>query len=151
MREVSTTHIAKRFGVTKDAIAQWRRRYPTFPKPVRTDPYPLYDMDHIERWYHTQWPGREDLTVTTIHRYRVGSEEGVQLTSVPFGPIERARGYLQGVRELQFSDWRVFWDADSFSAHRGNEIEVWVLDPTTGEPDPWYIHDARLREAGKSK
>jgi hypothetical protein len=82
-----------------------------------------------------------------IHRFQV-STEGVRLTTERSGNLDYAQGYLKAIRDLMFADWRVFYTKDGFSAHKGAESEVWVVDPTDLDPEPWYVYDTRFKTAG---
>lgn len=146
---VSTGRIGSIFGVEGNTVRVWRIRYDDFPEPETTVPYPMYDMGKIQRWYASRWPDRTGSHMR-IHRYQV-SPEGVRLTSKDSGNLDYAQGYIKAVRDLMFGDWRVFFTKDGFSAHKGNESEVWVVDPTDAEPEPWYVYDTRFKTGGKTK
>jgi hypothetical protein len=48
---VATGDIAKRAGVTADAIAQWMRRYPDAPKPLAvTSAGAIWEWSDWEKW-----------------------------------------------------------------------------------------------------
>lgn len=146
---VSTGRIGRIFGVQGNTVRVWRRRYDDFPDPETTVPYPMYDLGKIQRWHAGRWPELTDRWHMRIHRYRV-SPEGVRLTTQDSGNLDYAQGYLKAVRDLMFGDWRVFYTKDGFSAHKRNETEVWVVDPTDLEPEPWYVYDARFKTGGKT-
>lgn len=51
MQLVATGDIAKRAGVTVDAVAQWLRRYPDVPKPLAvTSAGAIYEWADWEAW-----------------------------------------------------------------------------------------------------
>lgn len=148
MRLVSTTHIAKAFGVTKSTIGTWRHRYPDFPKPAETEPYPRYHLSDIEKWYAKQFPHKLEAKRVRLIRHQAANGK-VTTTSSEFPSLERARGYLQAVRTLLFTEWRVIASKDAFTASQGGDIEVWTVDVTSGEPEEWFVVDARLRATGR--
>lgn len=46
-------HIARRAGVGRAAVVNWRRHHPDFPPPVGgTDVHPEFDPDAVDRWLH---------------------------------------------------------------------------------------------------
>ena len=142
--------IGEKFGVTREAVVAWRHRYPNFPKFAAGDPtYPFYDFDEVRDWYVKKWPDREFARVK-LHRYQVVPDD-VRLTTVDFGPLREARGYLQGIRDALFVDWRVFYTKDGFSAHKGDAAEVWFLDLSDKKPAPWYIYDGKHKKEGRVK
>ena len=49
---VRAVDIAKLAGVSRAAITQWRKKFPTFPKPVEgaDSPSPLFNLNEVERW-----------------------------------------------------------------------------------------------------
>lgn len=147
---ISAGRIGRVFGVQANTVRQWRRRYEDFPDPETDNPYPMYDLSKMQRWYANRWPGRLDRWHMRIHRYRV-SPDGVQLTTTDSGNLDYAQGYVRAIRDLLFADWRVFYTKDGFSAHKGAETEVWVVDPTDLEPEPWYVYDTRYKTGGKTK
>lgn len=147
---VSSGRIGRIFGVEANTVRQWRRRYDDFPDPETTNPYPMYDLGKLQRWHASKWPDKLDRWRIRIHRYRVSSTEGVRLTTKESGNLDFAQGYLKAVRDLKFGDWRVFYTKDGFSAHKGGETEVWVIDPTDLDPEPWYVYDTRFKTGGKT-
>lgn len=148
---LSSGGLAKIFGVTRDAIPKWRKRYADFPENRGVPEYPLYDPREVMEWYARQWPGRAQMWPVRLHRFQVNTGQ-VKLTTTTLGPYGEAVGYLQGIRQSLFDSWRVFATRDGFSAHRGPETEVWVLDPTTDQdPEPWYVYDARFKAVGRTK
>lgn len=147
---VSSARIGRIFGVQANTVRIWRRRYNDFPDPDQTNPYPMYDLAKIQRWYATRWPERLDRWHMRIHRYQV-SPRGVRLTTRDSGNLDYAQGYVKAIRDYMFGGWRVFYTRDGFSAHKGDESEVWVVDPTDLEPEPWYVYDTRFKTAGKVK
>lgn len=147
---VSTGRIGPIFGVEANTVRVWRLRYDDFPEPETTIPYPMYDLGKIQRWHASRWPDRTDRWHMRIHRYQV-SPEGVRLSTRDSGNLDFAQGYVKAVRDLMFGDWRVFYQKEGFSAHKGNETEVWVIDPTDLEPEPWYVYDTRFKTGGKTK
>ncbi len=149
MKPVTQREIGKAFGVTKGAVIKWRKRYKDFPKPTTTHPYRMYDMEEVERWYVEKWPERATaLGQVKIHHFSV-THAGTQMTTQTTGSLEFARGYLTGLRAGRYSDWRVFQTKEGFSAHRGNETHVYVIDPTSADPEPWYVYDTRFKAGGK--
>lgn len=147
---VSVGQIARIFGKSRDAPIKWRIRYPSFPQPKATNPYPMYDLDEVIAWYQAKWPNRMALLETRLHHYKVTSG-AVMLTTTRLGPLEQAKGFLKAVQSFQYADWRVYSTSLGFSAHRGNEIEVYVLDVTDLDPHPWHYYDTRYRTGGTPK
>lgn len=148
MTLVSVGQIARTFGVQPDSVRKWRNRHKDFPKPETEIPYPMYDLGKVQKWHASKWPNKVERWSMRIHRYQV-SNEGVRLTTTASGNYDFAQGYLKAVRDLMFGDWRVFYQKDGFSAHKGGDTEVWVIDPTDHEPEPWYVYDSRFKAGGK--
>lgn len=144
---VSTGQLGPIFGVQANTVRVWRKRYPDFPDPETTVPYPMYDLGKMQRWHASRWPNRVDRWQMRIHRFQA-STGGVRLTTQRSGNLDYAQGYLKAVRDLMFADWRVFYTKEGFSAHKANDIEVWVVDPTEYDPEPWYVYDTRFKTAG---
>jgi hypothetical protein len=144
---VSTGRIGHIFGVEGNTVRVWRQRYDDFPAPETDVPYPMYDLGKIQRWHASRWPNRVDRWQMRIHRFRASSE-GVKLTTTKSGNLDFAQGYLKAIRDLMFGDWRVFYTKDGFSAHKGGDTEVWVVDPTDEDPEPWYVYDTRFKTMG---
>ena len=149
MRLVTQPEIARTFGVTKDAVVKWRTRYRDFPKPASVDPYPRYNLDEVERWYAAKWPDRVMVSgQVKIHHFSI-TPGGSQVTTSTSGSLDFARGYLTGLRVGAYAEWRCFQTKEGFSAHRGNETHVYVINPTSAEPEEWYVYDSRFKATGK--
>lgn len=136
--------VAKLFGVSTSAIHNWVRRYSDFPANQGIPEYPLYRKSEVLRWFAQQWPDRVDQYATRLHYFTV--EPGhVELETTVLGPLREAKGYLQAMRNYLFDGWRVYSTPMGFSAHRGNDVRVLVLDLSDDEPEPWFTYDARFR------
>ena len=49
--EITAAAIARLAGVGRSAVANWRRRYPDFPRPMGGSPTsPTFDRDEVEAW-----------------------------------------------------------------------------------------------------
>lgn len=147
---ISTGQIGRIFGVQANTVRMWRRRYDDFPEPETTVPYAMYDVGKLQRWHVSKWPNKVERWNVRIHRYQISSESGVRLTTTELGNYDYAQGYLKAVRDLMFGDWRVFFTPEGFSAHKGSDTEVWVIDPTDRDPEPWYVYDSEYKTGGRS-
>lgn len=48
----SVAEAAHLFGVSKQVVVNWSKRYPHFPKPIaRLAMGPIWDMAELRRWY----------------------------------------------------------------------------------------------------
>lgn len=140
--------VAKLFGVTKGAVHKWVRRYPDFPASQGIPAYPLYPRNEVMNWFARQWPDRLDGYTTRLHHFTV-SPGHVELETTELGPLREAKGYLQALRDTLFEGWRVYSTPTGFSAHRGNDVRVLVLDVSDSEPEAWFTYDARFRAGGR--
>lgn len=146
----SASKLARRFGVTREAIPKWRQRYPDFPENRGVPEYPIYDPREVMEWYANRWPERMWSYPCRLHHYTVKTGD-VQLETIDLGPYSQAIGFLQGIRQSRFETWRVFATAQGFSAHNADQTEVWVLDLTDQDPEPWYVYDARFKAVGRTR
>lgn len=144
--------VAKMLGVRKNTIRQWRHRYEDFPEPTLGTnlEYPWYSTQEIIQWYLRQWPERAASWQVRLHRYYVNSTDGLrELSTVDFGPVSEARGYLKAIRDLQYRDWRTWHTSEGLVAERGNDIHIWYLDPTGGDPEEWFVYQSRIKGGAK--
>jgi hypothetical protein len=52
MKLVSTETIAKMYGVSRQAVVNWKTRYPNFPNVYDPElPGKIYLLSDIEKWY----------------------------------------------------------------------------------------------------
>jgi hypothetical protein len=48
---VGVGEIAAKAGVTKQAVCNWRKRYPDFPKPIKElASGPIFDLEQVKRF-----------------------------------------------------------------------------------------------------
>ena len=70
--EITAAAIARLAGVGRSAVANWRRRYPDFPKPVGGSPTsPTFDRGAVEEWLKNT--GKADQ-LATAGRTETGTE-----------------------------------------------------------------------------
>ena len=54
---VGVKEIAGHYGVTTQAVSNWRVRHPSFPEPlVSLAMGPVFCMEHVTHWYTCQFP-----------------------------------------------------------------------------------------------
>lgn len=71
--EITAAAIARLAGVGRSAVANWRRRYPDFPKPAGGSPSsPTFDRDEVEAWLKET--GKAEQLATT-GRTDTGTEQ----------------------------------------------------------------------------
>ena len=70
--EITAAAIARLAGVGRSAVANWRRRYPDFPKPVGGSPTsPTFERAAVEEWLKKT--GKADQ-LATAGRTETGTE-----------------------------------------------------------------------------
>lgn len=75
--EITAAAIARLAGVGRSAVANWRRRYPDFPRPSGGSPTsPMFDRSAVEEWLKST--GKADQLAATGQ-----TETGTELIAVP--------------------------------------------------------------------
>jgi hypothetical protein len=150
---IDTRGVARMFDVKIDTVRKWRNRSPDFPEPVVgsiKDHHPWYDPGDITHWYLARWPERSATWPVRLHRFYVSGADGSrEETTIDFGPVMEARGYLRAVADLQYRDWRTWRSSEGLVAERGNDTHIWFLDPTGDEPLDWFVYQARVKGGSK--
>lgn len=68
---VTAAAVARRAGVGRAAVSNWRRRHPDFPEPVENGPSPLFSWSAVEKWLVAT--GKADQ-LTTAGRTDTGTQ-----------------------------------------------------------------------------
>ncbi|MFF4050406.1 N-6 DNA methylase [Streptomyces chartreusis] len=67
---ITAAQIARLAGVTRAAVANWRRRHDDFPPPVDgTAVGPLFSLSEVEKWLKGQRKGREASPEVTLWQF----------------------------------------------------------------------------------